>query len=69
MDLASNKSVFALVVLIIAILIVRVHYDNAKWKDFAREHDCRKTAEIRPARDGEWTRSAYVCNDGVTYWR
>lgn len=70
--LDSNVPVYAMVVMVVmavAALIAFTHYDHRKWETFAREHECRKVAEVRPAKDGEWTRSAYACNDGVTYWR
>jgi len=65
----SNLPVYALAVAAIAALVAYTHYDYKKWQEFAAQHECRKVGALRADRDGEWTRSAYVCNDGVTYWR
>ncbi|UVE47575.1 hypothetical protein KS461_09895 [Pseudomonas chlororaphis] len=58
---------------------------NRQWKEFARDHECRKIEEISGAtsigygiasngQGGMITtytpgKTGWACNDGVTYWR
>ena len=68
-----------LLIAIVAVSVVTVTllamFDNAQWTAFAADHHCRLTGETRS--DFFWSGrvgyhrhwSAYICDDGVTYWR
>lgn len=68
----------------VALLIWGTVADQRKWERFAAAHHCRKVAQVEAGtRVGyaftgkgggvavmpEPGKSAYLCDDGITYWR
>ncbi len=55
---------FALLVVILSSLYLRVDFDDEHWEEFKAEHHC----QLRTTKTGT-QRASWVCDNGKTYFR
>ena len=74
-----------LAVILCTVVVVATYYEHQQWSDFAKEHHCKLTqvanGEVNTGfgmtTNGNLAtvittsprKKAYLCNDGITYWR
>ena len=83
MDNWEIGGVIAVLSLVVGVAIFAAAHDADKWQKFAAEHHCRVTQKmdgtltVAPVIGGNGGvvlnstpgKTAYLCDDGVTYWR
>lgn len=74
-------ALFSAVVVVLVLAIVGISSENAEWEQFRQTHDCKITGRMSGDLITGFTsngsvataatpdKTAWTCNDGVTYWR
>ena len=63
------KALIALLVVLVLLIGWAAVVEERKWREFAAEHNCRVVGKRQSEATTGYTQTAYLCDDGVTYWR